>query len=71
MYIVRVCITTDYRKIDFLVACEGFLTNFDKNLSQATKIFFGCRNDEMILIPMRYFVFLLMKSLLVSALLPS
>jgi hypothetical protein len=27
------------------------LSGFDKNLSQASKIFFGCRNGEIILIP--------------------
>jgi hypothetical protein len=30
------------------------LSGFDKNLSQASKIFFGCRNGEIILIPTYY-----------------
>jgi hypothetical protein len=43
--------TTDYRTIENFEPCKIFLSGFDKNLSQASKIFFGCRNDEIILIP--------------------
>ncbi len=43
--------TTDYRTIEIFESCERFLSGFDKNLSEASKIFFGCRNGEIILIP--------------------
>ncbi len=33
------------------MACKRFSSCFDKNLWQAIKIFFGCRNGEIILIP--------------------
>ncbi len=45
--------TTDYHTNDFFEAGKGFLSGFDKNPSQATKIFFGCRNGKIILIPMK------------------
>ncbi len=43
--------TTDYRKIKSFEPCEIFLSGLEKNLSQASKIFFLCRNGEIILIP--------------------
>jgi hypothetical protein len=43
--------TTGYHTIEIFEPCERFLSGFDKNLSQASKIFFGCRNGEIILIP--------------------
>jgi hypothetical protein len=43
--------TTDYCTIEIFGPCERFLSGFDKNLLQASKIFFGRRNGEIILIP--------------------
>ncbi len=49
--------TTDYRTIEIFEPCERFLSCFDKNLWQAAKIFFGCRNGEIILIPTLIFTY--------------
>jgi hypothetical protein len=37
--------------IETCESCERFSSGFDKNLLQASKIFFLCQNGEMILIP--------------------
>jgi hypothetical protein len=39
------------RTIEIFEPCERFLSGFDKNLSQASKIIVGCRNGDIILIP--------------------
>ncbi len=36
----------DYRTIEIFKPFERFLSGFDKNLLQASKIFFGCRNSD-------------------------
>jgi hypothetical protein len=40
-----------YRTIEIFEPCERFSSCFDKNLWEATKIFFGCRNGEKVPIP--------------------
>jgi hypothetical protein len=45
--------TTDYCTIEIFEAGKGFLSGFDKNPMQVTKIIFGCRNGEIIMIPMK------------------
>ncbi len=40
-----------YHTIEIFEPCERFLLCFDKNLWQAAKIFFGCRNGEKVLTP--------------------
>jgi hypothetical protein len=45
------CKYTDYSTIEIFEPCERFLSGFDKNLWQASKIFFRRNNGEIILIP--------------------